>query len=250
MRALGHLTLFLFAGVAPALADAPAMALLMEPAQDRKYEHFAFAPPHAVRCGESGTVVLDVRIDPDGVVAAASIVEKSAFADLDVTARQAVLGWRYHPSKTALRRTEKVVFQADTRSVRTGECSTEATRAYAAALAEAPVVIAPSMPKGMSPPALLGPKDALVDLDPSDGKACSEDATTLTMYAVVAADGTVRKVEPWEPAGTSAIPRSAYALAQTLRFTPAKRNGEPVPVTLSIFVTPRPAGSRCRLLVE
>jgi TonB family protein len=250
-RALSCLTLLSLVGLAaPAPADAPAMALVMAPAHGDKYEHWAFASPHAVRCGARGEAVVEVKVDPDGLVSAASIVRSSSNPELDVIARQAASGWRYPRSKTALRREAEVVFDPGTPEVTTGECSSEATRAHAKALAEAPMVNPSRMPKGMSPPMLRSPNQVAVDVDPNDSKACSEDATTLTMNVVIAADGKVREVESWEPAEATPIPRRAHDLAGTLLFRPAKRNGKPVAVTMAIFVTPRPAASRCRLLVE
>lgn len=260
IRVIGRLTVSLFAGfvwAAPADAqDTPPQAVgpvivdFVDSPANHPYYHFVMTPPHAERCQESGAAVFDVKIDPNGIVSSVSMIKSSSVPELDVAARQSVLGWRYPPSKNARHRKEKVAFGAPGPRVWTGDCSAEATKAYADALEQAPMVIPIRMPKGMSSPRRLSSPERTVDFDPANGKACAEDAYTLTMSVVLAADGRVRKIEPWESSGAAALDRDAYDLIKSLRFRPAKRGGEPVPVTIGLFVTPRPAGAKCHLLVE
>lgn len=54
-------------------------------------------PPLSRRLGEQGTVMLRVRIEPDGTASAAEVRTSSGYERLDQAALQAVLRWRFVP---------------------------------------------------------------------------------------------------------------------------------------------------------
>ena len=55
-------------------------------------------PPEAFRNGESGTVLLRVHVDPQGVPYSVDLVQSSRSRALDRAASQAVQRWRFHPA--------------------------------------------------------------------------------------------------------------------------------------------------------
>jgi protein TonB len=56
-------------------------------------------PPHAVRDGRSGTVLLEVRVDVDGKPLEVIVSRSSGHRDLDQAARRQVLSrWRFQPA--------------------------------------------------------------------------------------------------------------------------------------------------------
>jgi len=55
-------------------------------------------PPEALRNGESGTVLLRVHVDPQGVPYSIDLVQSSRSRALDRAANQAVQRWRFHPA--------------------------------------------------------------------------------------------------------------------------------------------------------
>ena len=55
-------------------------------------------PPEALRNGESGTVLLRVHVDPQGVPYSIDLVQSSRSRALDRAASQAVQRWRFHPA--------------------------------------------------------------------------------------------------------------------------------------------------------
>ncbi len=54
-------------------------------------------PREAARRGEEGDVGLLIHITPAGIPAAVDIVRSSGYRALDDAARNAVLGWHFHP---------------------------------------------------------------------------------------------------------------------------------------------------------
>jgi len=60
-------------------------------------------PPLAVRAGEEGSVILAVRVAPDGSGAVA-IADSSGYALLDAAARTAVASWHFIPARRGGRR--------------------------------------------------------------------------------------------------------------------------------------------------
>ncbi len=54
-------------------------------------------PPESARRGEEGIVALLVHVTPDGLPRSIEIVQSSGFRSLDNSARDAVLGWHFHP---------------------------------------------------------------------------------------------------------------------------------------------------------
>jgi protein TonB len=55
-------------------------------------------PDSAQAAGEQGVVEVNVYVQPNGRVAKAQIVRSSGFADLDNSAMEAVLNWRFVPA--------------------------------------------------------------------------------------------------------------------------------------------------------
>lgn len=58
-------------------------------------------PPEAMRRSESGTVVVEVEIDPAGMPVSVEIGQRSGSRDLDRAAVQAVSRWRFEPARDA-----------------------------------------------------------------------------------------------------------------------------------------------------
>lgn len=55
-------------------------------------------PPGALRRGESGSVVLRVDVDANGLPAAVTLIQRSGSRDLDRAASEAVRRWRFTPA--------------------------------------------------------------------------------------------------------------------------------------------------------
>lgn len=58
-------------------------------------------PPTALRRGDSGTVVLQVEVDPQGTPTSVQVSGRSGSRDLDRAAVEAVSGWRFAPARDA-----------------------------------------------------------------------------------------------------------------------------------------------------
>jgi protein TonB len=56
-------------------------------------------PRDAARRGETGTVVLIIRIAPDGSASDVAVAQSSGYESLDRAARDAVLRWHFRPAQ-------------------------------------------------------------------------------------------------------------------------------------------------------
>lgn len=92
---------------APTVAAAPAAAIPGAPAPvtearvDTRYDHnpVPFYPATSRRLGETGEVLLRVRVSAEGAVLDVAIAQSSGFPRLDSAARAAVKGWRFLPAR-------------------------------------------------------------------------------------------------------------------------------------------------------
>ena len=80
------------APVAPAPSDQPVPLPGQSPAPDY--------PPAALRRGESGTVIVHVDVDANGVPLDVRVVQRSGSRDLDRAAQEAVRNWRFQPAQS------------------------------------------------------------------------------------------------------------------------------------------------------
>lgn len=86
---------------APVDAIPGAPAPVSEARVDTRYDHnpVPFYPATSRRLGESGEVLLRVRVSAEGTVLDVAIAQSSGFPRLDSAARAAVKGWRFLPAR-------------------------------------------------------------------------------------------------------------------------------------------------------
>ncbi len=219
---------------------------------DFTYDHYASAPYAAQQCGESGVTVLGIKVESDGQVSEARVVQSSGYADLDVAARQAALGWRYRVNSndnSTFPHEARVEFSAPQDTARKDDrCSKADVDARAKEMEEAPLVNPARMPRGMNAPKITGRTMSKVDLGARRDEICKPDTFTHVFTLTIAVDGVVHKAEAHGLWGEPALDQAAIDFVNSLRFKPARSNGKAVAVSIFVFVTPRPLGATTCIL--